>query len=30
MLVYDVSSRPPITIRSHDLNAGDIKGLWVR
>ncbi len=26
MLVYDVFSRPPIIIRSHDLNAGDIKG----
>ncbi len=25
-LAYDVSSRPPIIIRSHDLNAGDIKG----
>jgi hypothetical protein len=26
MLVGDVYSRPPITIRSHDLHVGDIKG----
>jgi hypothetical protein len=27
MLVYDACSRPPITIRSHNLHVGDIRGV---
>jgi hypothetical protein len=28
--VGDVCSRPPITIKSHNLYVDDIKGLWVK